>query len=204
MINLIKIYTDNPNPKTINLIINCLNKGGVIIYPTDTVYAIGCLVDNLIGLNKIIKFKSNKKSELTLSFLFKNISSTSKYLKNLNNTKFKIIKKYLPGPYAFILESKVKLPNPFQKRKKLGVRISNHPVTKAILDKLDCPIITSSLHDPDNLIKYTTDPDKIFAYWRDKVDLIIDSGNSGNIPSTVVDLTYEEPIVLRRGKGEFI
>ncbi len=202
--NLIKIYTDNPNPKTIDLIVNCLNNGGIIIYPTDTVYAIGCLVNNLNGLDRIMKFKSNKKSELTLSFLFKNISSTTNYLKNFNNRTFRIISKYLPGPYAFILESKVKLPNPFHKRKKLGVRISNHPVPKAILDKLDCPMVTSSLPDPDNLIKYTTNPNKIFDYWRNKVDLIIDSGNSGIIPSTVVDLSEVEPIIIRRGKGKFV
>ena len=202
--NLIKINNNNPDPKIIDKITEVLKKGGIIIYPTDTVYAIGCLFNNSKGLKRIMEFKSNKKDELTLSFLFKNISSISDYVVNFDNRTYRILNKYLPGPYAFILNSKVKFPKPFQKRKKLGVRICKHPVIKSILKNLNFPILTSSLPDPDDLIKYTTDPSKIFNYWKSKVDLIIDSGISGNTPSTVVDLTQKNPIIIRRGKGEFI
>ena len=201
--NLIKINADNPNPKKIDIITDVLRNGGVIIYPTDTVYAIGCLINNSEGLKRIIQFKSNKKDELTLSFLFNNISSISDYVVNFDNRTYRLLNKYLPGPYAFILKPKIKFPKPFQRRKKLGVRICEHPVTKSILSNLNSTLVTSSLPDPDDLVKYTTDPNKIFNYWKNKVDLIVDSGISGNIPSTVVDLTQKNPIIMRIGKGEF-
>ena len=202
--NLIEIYSDNPNPKQIDLIVNVLKNDGVIIYPTDTVYSIGCMSNSSIGIKKILKLKSSKVNKLTLSFIFKNISVLSNYVKPFNNKTYRILNKYLPGPYAFIMDAKIKLPNPFQKKKEIGVRISNHSIIKAILKKIDVPLVTSSLHDKDKIIEYTTDPKVIYDEWNDKVDLIIDGGHSLNKPSTVIDLRDKEPILIRKGKGELI
>jgi len=199
--NLIKIYSDNPNPKKIDIIIDVLKNDGVIIYPTDTVYAIGCLSNSSVGLEKLLNLKSSKEDKLTLSFIFKDISALSAFVKPFNNKIFRILNKYLPGPYAFVMNAQTKLPKPFQKRKDIGVRIIKHPIVKAILKKLDSPLVTSSLYDKNKIIKYTTDPRVIYDEWSYKVDLIIDGGYSGNTPSTVIDLRDDKPILIRKGKG---
>jgi len=199
--NLIQIYSDNPNPKQIDIIIAVLKNDGVIIYPTDTVYAIGCLSNSSIGLKKLLRLKSSKAEKLTLSFIFKDISTLSGFVKPYSNKTFRILNKCFPGPYAFIMNAQTKLPIPFQKRKDIGVRISKHPIVKSILNKLDAPLVTSSLHDKNKIIEYTTNPKVIYDEWSHKVDLIIDGGYSGNMPSTVIDLRDDEPILIRKGKG---
>jgi len=199
--SLIEIYSDNPNPNQINIIIDVLKRDGVIIYPTDTVYAIGCMSNSSVGLKKLLKLKSRKVDKLTLSFIFKDISSLSLFVKPYSNKVYRILNKYLPGPYAFIMDAQKKFPKPFQKKKEIGVRVINHPILKSILNKLDAPLVTSSLHDKNKVIDYTTDPKLIFDRWNDKVDLIIDGGFSGNIPSTVIDLRADSFILIREGKG---
>ncbi|MDG2371708.1 MAG: L-threonylcarbamoyladenylate synthase [Flavobacteriaceae bacterium] len=199
--NLIEIYSDNPNPKQIDIIIDVLKNDGVIIYPTDTVYAIGCLSNSSIGLKKLLRLKSSKADKLILSFIFKDISTLSGFVKPYTNKIFRILNKCFPGPYTFIMNAQTKLPTPFQKRQDIGVRISRHPIVKSILNKLDIPLVTSSLHDKNKIIKYTTDPKLIYDEWSHKVDLIIDGGNSGNIPSTVIDIRDAEPVLIRKGKG---
>tara|TARA_B100000902_G_C26925192_1_gene723651 strand:+ start:73 stop:684 length:612 start_codon:yes stop_codon:yes gene_type:complete len=200
--NLIEMYSNNPNPIKINSIINILKKDGVIIYPTDTVYALGCLSNSSPGIEKILDIKSSNSSISTLSFIFKNISSLSKFVKPFDNKIFKILNKYLPGPYAFIMEARKKLPKPFHKRKELGVRIVNHPVLSLVLEKLDEPIVTSSLYDKNKNFQYITDPKIIYEKWGHKVDLMIDSGFIGNTPSTVIDLRGQNPMLIRKGKGK--
>ena len=200
--NLIEMYSNNPNPIKINSIINILKKDGVIIYPTDTVYALGCLSNSSPGIEKILDIKSSNSSISTLSFIFKNISSLSKFVKPFDNKIFKILNKYLPGPYAFIMEARKKLPKPFHKRKELGVRIVNHPVLSLVLEKLDEPIVTSSLYHKNKNFQYITDPKIIYEKWGQKVDLMIDSGFIGNTPSTVIDLRGQNPMLIRKGKGK--
>jgi len=201
----IEIFSNNPNPKQIDLIVNILKNEGIIIYPTDTVYAIGCMSNSSNGLKKILKIKKSKVDNLTLSFMFKNISDLSKYVKPFNNKTYRVLNKYLPGPYAFIMDAQKKLPKPFHKKKEIGVRISENPIIQEILNKIKIPLITSSLHDKNKITQYTSDPKIIYDEWNTQVDLIIDGGYLENIPSTVVDIRDIDNITLiRRGKGSFI
>ena len=202
MINLIKIYTDNPNPKTINLIINCLNKGGVIIYPTDTVYAIGCLSTKENALVRLANIKGAKLEHAPLSFIFEDIGSLSSFVKPMNSKVFKLIKKLLPGPYTFVMDAAQKLPRPFQKRKTIGVRISNHHVLRSLLPLLSAPIVCTSIHDKDKILDYTTDPNELLERWNNEIDLMLSDGYGSNIPSTVIDVTELPFKMIRKGAGE--
>lgn len=201
MANVFTIYPSSPNLKLLKQAASVLNDGGLMIYPTDTVYALGCLSNHPKALEKLADLKNIKLEQAQLSFLFDDLSELSNYVAPMDSSTFKILKKTLPGPYSFIMNAARKLPKPFQKRKTIGVRISNHPVLKHLLPLLDVPLITSSLHDQDSILDYTTDPEIIFDQWQDKVDLMIDSGFGGNIPSTVVDLSVFPFEIIREGKG---
>ena len=201
MANVFTIYPSSPNLKLLKQAASVLNDGGLMIYPTDTVYALGCLSNHPKALEKLADLKNIKLEQAQLSFLFDDLSELSNYVAPMDSSTFKILKKTLPGPYSFIMNAARKLPKPFQKRKTIGVRISNHPVLKHLLPLLDVPLITSSLHDQDSILDYTTDPEIIFDQWQDKVDLMIDSGFGGNIPSTVVDLSVSPFEIIREGKG---
>lgn len=196
------LYPSSPNERELAKIAVELNKGAIMIYPTDTVYALGCLSNNTIALEKFARLKDIKLEKAPLSFFFEDISGLSAYVKPFDAKIFRLLKSALPGPYAFIMEAVIKLPKPFQKRKTIGVRISDHPVLKALLPFLEAPLLTSSLHDQDEIRVYTSDPDEILSSWDGKVDILIDAGICGNIPSTVVDLTTEPFKLIRQGKGE--
>tara|TARA_X000000950_G_scaffold66867_3_gene82473 strand:- start:1712 stop:2323 length:612 start_codon:yes stop_codon:yes gene_type:complete len=200
---ILKFYNSSPNLRELQKTADILENGGLIIYPTDTVYAIGCLINQHNTLNKLADIKGVKLDKAPFSFFLKNFEELSKFVKPLDNPTFKLLKRCLPGPYTFILPS-LKLPKPFEKRKAIGVRISNHPVLDALLDLLSVPLITTSLHDKDKIIDYTTDPALIFERWQDKIDLMLEDGFGGNIPSTVIDLCEGEPILIRPGKGDWI
>ena len=201
MAKILNFYNSSPNLKQLKEAANLLIKGGLIIYPTDTVYALGCLINQPKTLEKLAKLKGLKLEKAPFSFFFKNFEEISKYLKPLDNPTFKLLKRCLPGPYTFILPS-LKLPKPFQKRKSIGIRISNHPVLNALLDFLPVPLITTSLHDQDKIIDYTTDPEIIFDRWESDIDLMLVDGFGGNIPSTVIDLREGHPMLVRQGKGD--
>ena len=173
-----------------------------MIYPTDTVYALGCLSNNAVALDKLARLKDIKLEKAPLSFLFEDISELSNYVKPFDAKVFRLLKSTLPGPYAFVMQAANKLPKPFQKRKAIGVRISDHPVLKALLSHLDAPLLTSSLHDKDEILVYTSDPEEILSTWDGKVDLLINAGTCGNVPSSVINLTTEPFTVIREGKGE--
>ena len=200
MAKVFKFYNSNPNQKKINEAVELLKKGGLIIYPTDTVYALGCLINQQKTLKRLADLKGLHLEKAQFAFFVKNFDLLSNYVRPIDNPTFKLLKRALPGPYTFILPT-LKLPKPFQKRKSIGIRISDHPILNELLGLLTVPLITTSLHDTDKIIDYTTDPAVIFERWGKNIDLMMDDGFGGNIPSTVIDLCKKEPVVIRKGKG---
>ena len=201
MAEFIKIYPENPNPKAIQKIVSVLKRGGLIIYPTDTVYGLGCDITNIKALEKIARIKGVKLEKSNFSFVCKDLSNLSDYVKQVNTTTFKILKRALPGAYTFILPGSKNLPNPFKKRKTVGIRVPDNAIALAIVDALGNPIVSSSIRDEDDVLEYTTDPELIFEKWNKLVDVVIDGGFGGNYASTVIDLTDTIPEVIREGKG---
>ncbi len=201
MSQLIKIYNDNPNPKAIEKVVDVLRKGGVIIYPTDTVYGLGCDIKNTAALEKVARLRGVKLEKANFSFIFYDLSNLSDYIRQIETYIYKILKKSLPGPYTFILKGNNKLPKAFKKRKTIGIRIPDNNIVRDIVKALGNPIISTSIYDEDEVIEYTTDPELIYEKWQKKVDLVIDGGYGGNQPSTIVDLTGDEIEIVREGKG---
>ncbi|MFC5045907.1 L-threonylcarbamoyladenylate synthase [Aquimarina hainanensis] len=202
MAAFIKLYNDNPNPKEIEKIVACLKKGGVIIYPTDTVYGLGCDITNVKALERIAKIKNVKLAKANFSFVCKDLSNLSDYVRQIDNRTFKLLKRTLPGPYTYILPGSNNLPTVFKKKKTVGIRIPENSISNAIVEALGNPIVSSSIHDEDEVIEYTTDPELILEKWDHLVDIVIDGGYGGNIPSTIIDLTDEDPVIVREGRGE--
>lgn len=201
MAELLKFYASKPNLKYLKKAAETLEQGGLIIYPTDTVYALGCLSNNLKGLQRLASIKDVKLDKAPFSFFMRDFSDLSQYVKPLDNTTFKLLKRCLPGPYTFILPS-LKLHKPFEKRKSIGIRMAQHPIVVALMDLLKAPLITTSLHDQDEILDYTTDPDVIYERWENRIDLMLEDGFGGNIPSTVVDLCGSTIEIIREGKGD--
>ncbi|MBW2961338.1 L-threonylcarbamoyladenylate synthase [Mesonia aestuariivivens] len=202
MAELIKIYEENPNPKEIEKIVKVLKKGGLIIYPTDTVYGLGCDINNHTALEKIAQIKGIKLENANLSFICENLSNLSEYAKQIDNNTFKILKRNLPGPYTFILHGSNNLPSVFKKKKTVGIRVPNNSICQAIVSKLGNPIVSTSIKDEDEVVEYTTDPELIAEKWDKLVDIVVDGGFGDNVASTVIDLTEGEPEVIREGKGD--
>lgn len=201
MAEVLKFYQSKPNLKLLNKAAIVLEKGGLIIYPTDTVYALGCLSNNNKGLQRLANIKGIKLEKAPFSFFMRDFNDLSQYVKPLDNSTFKLLKRCLPGPFTFILPC-LKLPKPFEKRKSIGIRMANHPILDALMDFLKIPLITTSLHDEDEILDYTTDPDMIYERWESKIDLMLEDGFGGNIPSTVVDMCNTLPQIVREGKGD--
>lgn len=200
MAQFIKIYNENPNPKEIAKVIKVLKSGGLVIYPTDTVYGLGCDITNTKALEKIAKIKGIKLEKANFSFICNDLSHLSDYVKQIDSTTFKILKRALPGPYTFILPGSNNLPKVFKKKKTVGIRIPDNNIIRTLVAELGNPIISTSIRDDDDILEYTTDPELIFEKWQSLVDVVIDGGFGDNEPSTVIDLT-EEPTVIREGKG---
>ncbi len=201
---LIKIYPENPNPREIERVVGILQNGGVIIYPTDTVYGIGCDISNAKAVERIIKIKGIKPKEAHFSFICYDLSHIADYAK-VDNPTFKLMKKNLPGPFTFILPGLNRVPDHFiSKRKTVGIRIPNNAIPLEIVNQLGKPILTTSLKDDDELVEYTTDPEQIYENYQHLVDVVIDGGYGNNVPSTVVDCTGYEPEIIREGLGELI
>ena len=201
MAEFIKLYKSNNNPKTLDHIVSVLKQGGLIIYPTDTVYGLGCDFTNLKALQRIANIKGVKLDKSNFSFICSDLSNLSDYAKQLNSSEFKLLKRALPGPYTFILKSSKSLPHYFKKKKTVGIRVPDHPIAVSIVDLLGNPIISTSIHDEDDVIEYTTDPELIYEKWSGLVDIVIDAGFGGNEPSTVIDLSKDEIQIVREGKG---
>jgi len=200
MAKFIKIYNENPSQELIEEVVSILKKGGLIIFPTDTVYGLGCDLKNNKALERVAMLKGVKLEKAKFSFIFNNLSHLSDYVKQLNSTTFKILKRTLPGPYTFILPGSNTLPKVFKKKKTVGIRIPDNNIVRFIVETLGNPIVSTSIKDDDEILEYITDPELIFEKWGKKVDLVIDGGYGDNCASTVVDL-IDEPVVIREGKG---
>jgi len=202
MAELLKLYSENPHPRTIDKVVDVLKRGGLVIYPTDTVYALGCDVKNTKAMERIARIKGVKLERAQFSFICHNLSHLSDYTAQLDAATFKLIKRYFPGPYTFILPSNKALPHPFKKRKTVGIRVPDHPIALELVKRLGNPIVSTSIHDEDDIIEYTTDPELIYEKWQKDADVVIDNGFGGNSASTVIDLTQNPPVVVREGKGQ--
>ena len=201
MTQFIKIYEDKPNEAAIAKVVKVLKDGGLVIYPTDTVYGLGCDITNTKALERIAKIKGIKLDKANFSFICNDLSNISDYVRQIDTATFKILKRALPGPYTFILPGNTNLPKEFKKKTTVGIRVPNNAIALEIVKLLGNPIVSTSIHDDDDVIEYTTDPELIFEKWQNLVDLVIDGGYGDNVGSTVIDLSGDEPIVVREGKG---
>lgn len=201
MAKFIKIYPENPNEREILKVVECLKDGGIIIYPTDTVYGLGCDITNSKALERIAQLKGIRLDKANFSFICADLSHLSDYVKQIDTATFKLLKRALPGAYTFILPGNNNLPKEFKKKKTVGIRVPDNTIARTLVEKLGNPIISSSIYDEDELIEYTTDPELIFEKWQDKVDIVIDGGYGDNVASTIIDLSEGVPTLIREGKG---
>jgi tRNA threonylcarbamoyl adenosine modification protein (Sua5/YciO/YrdC/YwlC family) len=202
MAEFLKIYEDKPSETAIKKVVEVLKNGGLVIYPTDTVYGLGCDITNSRALEKLAKIKGVKLEKANFSFVCSSLSNISDYVKQIDTPTFKILKRALPGAYTFILPGNNDLPKDFRKKKTVGIRVPDNNIAIQIVEMLGNPIVSTSIHDEDEVIEYSTDPELIFEKWQNQVDLVIDGGYGENIASTIIDLTGHEPIVVREGKGD--
>jgi tRNA threonylcarbamoyl adenosine modification protein (Sua5/YciO/YrdC/YwlC family) len=202
MAEFLKIYEDKPSETAIKKVVEVLKNGGLVIYPTDTVYGLGCDITNSRALEKLAKIKGVKLEKANFSFVCSSLSNISDYVKQIDTATFKILKRALPGAYTFILPGNNDLPKDFRKKKTVGIRVPDNNIAIQIVEMLGNPIVSTSIHDEDEVIEYSTDPELIFEKWQNQVDLVIDGGYGENIASTIIDLTGHEPIIVREGKGD--
>ena len=202
MAEFLKIYEDKPSEAAIKKVVEVLKNGGLVIYPTDTVYGLGCDITNSRALEKLAKIKGVKLEKANFSFVCSSLSNISDYVKQIDTATFKILKRALPGAYTFILPGNNDLPKDFRKKKTVGIRVPDNNIAIQIVEMLGNPIVSTSIHDEDEVIEYSTDPELIFEKWQNQVDLVIDGGYGENIASTIIDLTGHEPIIVREGKGD--
>ncbi|NAS13116.1 L-threonylcarbamoyladenylate synthase [Poritiphilus flavus] len=201
MAELIKIYEDNPSPRQIDRVVEVLRSGGLVVYPTDTVYGLGCDITKSRALEKIARIKGVKLQKANWSFICADLSNLSDYVRQIDTPTFKILKRALPGPYTFILPGGNNLPKDFKSKKTVGIRIPDNAIARELVKALGNPIVSTSIRDEDDILEYTTDPELIYEKWGNIVDVVIDGGYGGNLASTVVDLSGSEPEILREGKG---
>ncbi len=198
----IRIYKDNMNQKHIRQIVDLLESGGIIIYPTDTIYAMGCDINATKSIEKIARFKGLNPKNPSLSLIFYDMSQLSNYTIIRDNTVFKLLKRNLPGPFTFIVQANNQIPKLFKNKKRtVGIRIPDNEIVLELVRELGRPIITTSIHDPDELVEYTTDPELIYEKFGDFVDIVIDGGYGKNEASTIVDCTGDEIVIERQGLG---
>ncbi len=200
---LIKLYEQNTNQKDVDKIVKILEDGGVIIYPTDSVYAMGCNALNTRAVEQIYKYRGLQSNKAQLSIICSDLSNISHYAR-VDNNQFKILKKNLPGPFTFILEASSKLPKIYKSRKTVGIRVPDNKILQMIVNTLGAPLLTASIKDEDEIIEYTTDPELIFERYKNQLDVVVDGGYGNNNPTTVVDLTDGEPDIIREGIGDLI
>jgi len=200
---LIKIYPDNPNEKVIQQVVDVLKKGGIIIYPTDTVYGMGCDISNSKAIDKICKIRGIKPEKANFSFICYNLSHISDFTRQIDNETYRVIKKALPGPFTFIFNANKNVPKLLSSNKKtVGIRVPDNAIAREIVKMLGNPIISTSIHDDDEIIEYSTDPELIHEKYEDVVDLVIDGGYGDNEPSTIIDCSEGNFEIIRQGKGD--
>jgi tRNA threonylcarbamoyl adenosine modification protein (Sua5/YciO/YrdC/YwlC family) len=199
---LLKIYEDNPSQKQISTVKECLEDGGVIIFPTDTIYALGCDIYKGKAIDRISQIKGVKKEKANFSFLCHDLSQLSDYTKPITNDVFKLMKRTLPGPFTYILEANNNVPKILHRKKKtVGIRVPDNEITREIIRMLGNPIMSTSVHDDDEIIEYTTDPELIYEKYGNMVDIVIDGGYGDNEPSTIIDCSGDDIEIIRQGKG---
>lgn len=200
---LVRIFNENPNHKHIRKIVDLLEAGGIIIYPTDTVYAMGCSIKASRAIEKIARLKGLNPLNPDLSIIFHDMSQLSEYTVIHDNNIFKLLKRNLPGPFTFIVQANSQIPKLFRNKKKtVGIRIPDNNIILEIVRELDTPVITTSIHDQDEVVEYITDPELIYEKFQDFADVVIDGGYGKNEASTIVDCTGEEFVIIRQGLGE--
>lgn len=200
---LLSIHPENPQHRLVAQVVEQLNKGGVIVCPTDTVYAFACSAEQPRAIEAIARLKGNKKASKTdLSLICKDLSQLSIYTRSISTPSFRVMKKALPGPYTFITPASSEIPRLFKNKKHtVGIRVPDHPIPLAIVAELGHALVVTSVHDEDEVIDHTTDPEVIHERWGNQVDLVIDGGMGGMEGSTVIDITGSDPQVLREAKG---
>jgi tRNA threonylcarbamoyl adenosine modification protein (Sua5/YciO/YrdC/YwlC family) len=199
---ILEVHPDNPNSRYIAQAVKCLKQGGVIIYPTDTVYAFGCDINSKNAVEKICKLRNIKPSKANFSFICNDLSQLSEYAKQVSTPTFRVMKHVLPGPYTFILNASSLVPQIFKSKKKtVGIRVPNNKIAQALVEELGNPIMSASLKDEDEFVEYTTDPSNIYNRYQNQVDLILNGGYGNNAPSTVLNCVGDEPEVIRKGLG---
>lgn len=202
MAELVRIYPDNPDFRLLRKIAKDMRDGALVIYPTDTVYGLGCDITNKSALEKVARIKGVKLEKANFSFICEDLSNLSDYVSQIDSRTFKILKRNLPGPYTFILPGNNNLPTVFKKKKTVGIRVPDNSIAVGLVHALGNPIISTSIKDEDEVIEYTTDPSLIHEKWDNLVDYVIDGGFGGNIGSTIIDLTTDEPTLIREGLGD--
>ena len=201
---LLKIYETSPDQRHIDKVVELLRHGGVIIYPTDTVYGIGCDITKARAVERIARIKGIKPEKAQFAFICSDLSHLSDFARQVDNRTFKLMKSFLPGPYTFILNASTQVPRIIkQNRKTVGIRIPDNNIILEIVRQLGHPILTTSLKEEDRILEYPTDPEMIYDQYRDLVDAVIDGGYGGMVPSTIIDCSGEEPLVIREGLGPF-
>ena len=199
---LLSIHPKDPEPRKIRIAVDKLNAGGVLICPTDTVYAFVCSAHQPRAIEQVAKLKGAKPNKADLSLICNDLSQLSTYARAVDTAAFRIMKRALPGPYTFILPASSEIPKLFKNNKRtVGIRVPNHPIPQAIVAELGHALVVASVHDPDKVVDYTTDPKRIDEHLGYQVDLVIDGGIGGLEGSTVIDLSQGEPVILREGKG---
>ena len=200
---IIQIHPENPNPREIKQVIECLKNGGVIVYPSDTVYGIGCDIFNKKAVERVAKIKGINIKKNNFSFICSDLSHISDFTKQIDNPTYKLMKRNLPGPFTFILNANNSIPKLFKINKKtIGIRVPNHNIPLEIVSQLGNPIITTSVKDDDKILEHSTDPELIHEYFGEKIDIVIAGEYGGTSPSTVIDLTDTIPEIIRQGKGD--
>lgn len=200
---LLKIHPANPSTRYIQRVVDILNNGGLVIYPTDTVYGLGCDIFNAKAVERVARIKGMRMKDADFSFICYDFSHLSDYTRPIGSSNFKLIRKNLPGPFTFILQASNNVPKLFKNKKKtVGIRIPQNNIILEIVRQFGHPILTTSIHDEDEILEYTTDPELIHEKFQQQVDVVIDGGFGNNIPSTVVDCTDTEPVIIRQGLGE--
>lgn len=202
MAQLIRIYEENPDPRSIKKVVDTLRDGGLVIYPTDSVYGLGCDITNTKALEQIARIRGVKLEKANFSFICADLSNLSDYVRQIDTPTFKILKRALPGPYTFVLPGNNSLPKVFKKKKTVGIRVPDNAIARLLVEQLGNPIVSTSIYDEDEVIEYTTDPELIREKWDKLVDIVIDGGYGDNIPTTVIDLSGPQPEVIREGKGD--
>jgi tRNA threonylcarbamoyl adenosine modification protein (Sua5/YciO/YrdC/YwlC family) len=202
MAKILKIYPDNPQENLLDEVVRALKNGGIIIYPSDTVYALGCNIFDIRAMEKLAQIKKVKLEKAHFSIICNDLSHLSQFTKPIDTSIFRLLKNNIPGPFTFILEASKSLPLAYKGKKTVGIRVPDHHIPQLIVEKLGHPIASTSIKDDDDVIEYSTDPELIAEKYNNLVDIVIDSGYGDNVPSTIVDLTSGEPEILRQGKGE--